>query len=213
MVTSFATTRGTNFGLGSRTFFAAALLVTLSSFAKETATVLLEIPRGVSSVMSSLAVVHAASLPLAYSAPIPAPTVSLPAPLAIATPAPSPVRTHAAHSKPLAGLFTGMASWYGKILQDHRTASGRRFNMFELTAAHRSLPFGSKVRVTNLRNRRSVIVTITDRGVLNADRIIDLSYAAAEQLDMIRSGVDPVRLDVLTKKEALLAEAAIPAQP
>ena len=85
--------------------------------------------------------------------------------------------------------------------------------MFELTAAHRDLPFGSKVRVTDLRNRKSVIVTITDRGVLSANRIIDLSYAAAQQLDMIKAGVDPVRLDVLTKKQALLAEADVPAQP
>ncbi len=85
--------------------------------------------------------------------------------------------------------------------------------MFELTAAHRDLPFGSKVRVTDLRNRKSVIVTITDRGVLSANRIIDLSYAAAQQLDMIKAGVDPVRLDVLTKEQALLAEADVPAQP
>ncbi len=106
-----------------------------------------------------------------------------------------------------------MASWYGKVLHNHRTASGRRFNMFELTAAHRNLPFGSKVRVTNLRNRKSVIVTITDRGELNADRIIDLSFAAAQQLDMIKSGVDPVRLDVLNPRQSLLAEAVIPAKP
>ena len=59
-----------------------------------------------------------------------------------------------------------MASWYGKVLQNHLTASGRRFNMYELTAAHRDLPFGSRVKVTDLRNHRSVVVTITDRGVL-----------------------------------------------
>lgn len=99
---------------------------------------------------------------------------------------------------------SGMASWYGKVLQDHRTASGRRFNMYELTAAHRTLPFGSKVKVTDLRNHRSVVVTITDRGVLDADRVIDLSYGAAEQLKMIHSGVDPVRLEVLTSKNVPL---------
>jgi rare lipoprotein A len=99
-------------------------------------------------------------------------------------------------------IKSGMASWYGKVLQDHLTASGRRFNMYELTAAHRDLPFGSRVRVTNLRNHRSVVVTITDRGVLFPDRIIDLSYGAAKELQMIKSGVDPVSLDILSIRRA-----------
>jgi rare lipoprotein A len=95
-------------------------------------------------------------------------------------------------------IKSGFASWYGKVLDGHTTASGRRFHMNELTAAHRDLPFGSKVRVTNLRNHRSVVVTITDRGELFPERIIDLSYGAARQLHMIKSGVDPVQLDVLS---------------
>src|ERR1700728_3669734 len=95
-------------------------------------------------------------------------------------------------------IKSGMASWYGQVLQNHRTASGRRFNMFELTAAHRSLPFGSQVKATDLRNHKSVIVTITGRGVLDADRVIDLSFGAAQKLDMVKSGVDPVSLEVLT---------------
>ncbi len=99
-------------------------------------------------------------------------------------------------------IKSGMASWYGKVLQNHLTASGRRFNMYELTAAHRDLPFGSRVKVTNLRNHRSVVVTITDRGVLFPDRIIDLSYGAAKELQMIKSGVDPVSLDILSVKRA-----------
>jgi rare lipoprotein A len=102
-------------------------------------------------------------------------------------------------------IKSGLASWYGRVLQNHRTASGRRFNMYELTAAHRDLPFGSKVRVTNLRNHRSVVVTITDRGVLFPDRVIDLSYGAAKQLQMIKSGVDPVSLDILSIKGAPFA--------
>jgi len=113
----------------------------------------------------------------------------------------------------LATLTRGMASWYGKVLQGHRTASGRRFDMFEMTAAHRSLPFGSKVKVTDLRNSKSVIVTVTDRGVLTPDRVIDLSYAAAEKLGMLHSGVDPVKLEVLSPKQVLVAEAALPEQP
>ena len=70
--------------------------------------------------------------------------------------------------------------------------------MNELTAAHRTLPFGSKVKVTDLRNKRSVIVTITDRGELFPERVIDLSLAAAKQLQMVKMGVDPVRLELLS---------------
>jgi rare lipoprotein A len=98
----------------------------------------------------------------------------------------------------LTRIKSGFASWYGSVLQGHLTASGRRFNMNELTAAHRTLPFGSKVKVTDLRNQRSVVVTITDRGVLYPDRIIDLSLGAARELKMVRMGVDPVRLELLT---------------
>jgi rare lipoprotein A len=104
----------------------------------------------------------------------------------------------------LTRVKSGLASWYGSVLQNHLTASGRRFNMYEMTAAHRSLPFGSKVKVTNMRNHRSVVVTITDRGVLNPDRVIDLSYGAAQQLKMVKSGVDQVRLEVLTSKNVPL---------
>jgi rare lipoprotein A len=100
----------------------------------------------------------------------------------------------------LTRIKSGMASWYGSVLQGHRTASGRRFNMFELTAAHRTLPFGSKVKVTDLRNHRSVVVTITDRGVLDPDRVIDLSWGAAAELHMVKMGVDPVRLELITER-------------
>ena len=99
--------------------------------------------------------------------------------------------------KQVASKFSGMASWYGRALQGHRTASGEPFDMNELTACHRTLPFGTLVRVTNTKNRESVIVRITDRGVLNADRIIDLSAAAADKIGMLRMGVAPVRLSVI----------------
>jgi rare lipoprotein A len=98
----------------------------------------------------------------------------------------------------LTRIKSGMASWYGSVLQGHRTASGRRFDMYEFTAAHRTLPFGSKVKVTNLRNHRSVVVTVTDRGVLFPERVIDLSWAAAKELDMLKMGVDPVKLELIT---------------
>jgi rare lipoprotein A len=100
----------------------------------------------------------------------------------------------------LTRIKSGMASWYGSVLQGHLTASGRRFNMYELTAAHRTLPFGSKVKVTNLRNHRSVVVTITDRGVLYPERVIDLSWGAAKELNMVKMGVDPVKLELITER-------------
>ena len=91
----------------------------------------------------------------------------------------------------------GMASWYG---ESQMTASGERFDRHSLTAAHRSLPFGTRVRVTNQRNGRTVIVRINDRGPFGGHgRIIDLSEAAARQLHMIDAGVVPVTLEVLPR--------------
>lgn len=91
----------------------------------------------------------------------------------------------------------GTASYYGKAHHGKRTASGERFNLNALTAAHRTLPFGTRVKVTNLDNGRSVVVRINDRGPFRRGRIIDLSRAAAEQLNMLRSGTAPVRLESL----------------
>ncbi|EMV9186101.1 septal ring lytic transglycosylase RlpA family protein [Escherichia coli] len=91
----------------------------------------------------------------------------------------------------------GTASYYGKAHHGKRTASGERFNQNALTAAHRTLAFGTRVRVTNLDNGRSVVVRINDRGPFGRGRIIDLSKAAAEQLNMLRSGTAPVRLEGL----------------
>jgi rare lipoprotein A len=91
----------------------------------------------------------------------------------------------------------GVASWYGYPHHGRITASGRRFNMHELTAAHRTLPFGTRLRVTNLMNGRSVTVTITDRGPFVKQRVLDLSYAAAREIGMIGPGMAPVQLEVL----------------
>ncbi len=93
---------------------------------------------------------------------------------------------------------TGEASWYGTPHHGHRTASGEIFDMYRLTAAHPSLPFGSRVRVTNLRNGRSVEVRVNDRGPIVAGRIIDLSYAAAQELVAVSDGTIPVRIRVLS---------------
>ena len=95
-----------------------------------------------------------------------------------------------------AGL-QGMASWYGKQFHNQVTASGARFNTQAMTAAHRSLPFGTKVRVTNLQNNKSCVVEITDRGPFAHHRIIDLSYAAAQSIGMAERGTAEVELQVL----------------
>jgi len=91
----------------------------------------------------------------------------------------------------------GKASYYGARHHGNKTASGERFDQHALTAAHRSLPFGSRVRVTNLRNDKSVVVRINDRGPYARGRIIDLSQQAAGRLDMLRAGVVPVRVEQL----------------
>ena len=91
----------------------------------------------------------------------------------------------------------GKASWYGRVFQHKRTASGEPYDMNDLTAAHRTLPLGSWVKVTNLRNDRSVMVRINDRGPVRKSRIIDLSYGAAKVLGMGSVGISSVRLDIV----------------
>lgn len=92
----------------------------------------------------------------------------------------------------------GIASFYGESLQGQKTASGERFDMNALTAAHRTLPFGSKVLVTNLDNGKQVTVRINDRGPYAKGRIIDVSRAAARVLEMIKRGFAHVRLEVIS---------------
>lgn len=96
---------------------------------------------------------------------------------------------------PIAPVQIGVASWYGPHFQGHRTADGERFDMHKLTAAHRTLPLGTRVRVTNLKNGRSVEVTINDRGPVPKDRVIDLSKRAAQALGMTKQGLALVRVD------------------
>jgi len=91
----------------------------------------------------------------------------------------------------------GMASYYSAAFHNGRTASGERYSKYAMTAAHPTLPFGTKVRVTHLGNGRHVVVRINDRGPFVKGRIIDLSYAAARKLGMIRDGVAKVRIEPL----------------
>ena len=97
----------------------------------------------------------------------------------------------------LASAATGQASWYGPGFYGNRTASGEVFRPGTYTAAHRSLPFGTRVRVTNLNNGRSAVVRINDRGPFTGGRIIDLAHGAASDLGVTASGVATVRLEVL----------------
>ncbi|KTE05676.1 septal ring lytic transglycosylase RlpA family protein [Sphingopyxis sp. H115] len=92
----------------------------------------------------------------------------------------------------------GMASYYGNELAGNRTANGERFDPGQLTAAHRTLPFGSMVRVTNMSNGDSVIVRINDRGPFSRGRVIDVSQAAAREIGMHRSGTARVKLALLS---------------
>ncbi len=92
---------------------------------------------------------------------------------------------------------TGHASWYGKKFHGLKTASGETYNMYKLSAAHKTLPIPSYVRVTNLDNQKSVVVRVNDRGPFAHGRILDLSYAAAKQLDMLRSGSAKVQLSLI----------------
>ena len=114
-----------------------------------------------------------------------------------ATPASlTPKRTIAAQR---AALLRGIATWYGTIFNGRKTASGETYDMNAMTACHPTLPFGSLVKVVNLRNKRSVVVRITDRGDLARGRVIDLSYAAANKLAMTNAGIAPVALEVLSR--------------
>ncbi|MBN2103015.1 septal ring lytic transglycosylase RlpA family protein [bacterium] len=94
-------------------------------------------------------------------------------------------------------IFYGRASYYGKKFHGRKTASGEIFNMYALTAAHRTLPFGTVCRVTNQSNKKSVIVRINDRGPFVQGRILDLSYKAADLLDGLNQGILPVKIEIM----------------
>jgi rare lipoprotein A len=100
------------------------------------------------------------------------------------------------HSRPIY-VETGMASWYAAPYQNRRSSNGEVYNMNALTAAHRTLPLNSIARITNVRTGRSAVVRITDRGPFITGRMLDLSLAAAKQVDVWRAGVAEVRLEVV----------------
>lgn len=112
----------------------------------------------------------------------------------------TPVKTKKKVAKSSGGgssYQSGMASWYGGNFHGRKTANGETYNMNALTAAHKTLPFGTRVRVTNTRNGDTVVVRINDRGPFVGGRVIDLSRAAASQIGLTASGVAPVKITVL----------------
>ena len=101
------------------------------------------------------------------------------------------------HHFSISSIRTGLATWYGKVRDQHRTANGEIFDSTLLTGASNTLPFGTRVKVTNLKTGKSVVVRVNDRGILSPGNIIDLTSAAADRIGMLRAGIAPVHLDVL----------------
>ncbi len=107
----------------------------------------------------------------------------------------------------------GVASWYGPGFHQVRTSTGERYDMYAMTAAHKTLPLPAYVRVTNLQNGRSVVVRVNDRGPFVGNRIIDLSYSAAARLDMLRNGTAMVDVRAIDASMPLVLPAAAPPAP
>src|SRR5579872_7073256 len=114
------------------------------------------------------------------------------------SPTPKPEVRKQVKTKP---YQVGTASWYGQIFDGKPTASGEPYDMYDMTAAHLTLPMGSYVKVTNLRNGRSVVVRVNDRGPIVPGRIIDLSYGAAQALQFKQRGLQRVRLDLVNPRD------------
>lgn len=111
-----------------------------------------------------------------------------------------PAATLAATAAAAGDATSGTAAWYGRKFAGRRTASGQRFNPHAMTAAHPTLAFGTRVKVTNTKNNRSVVVTINDRGPSSPGRIIDVTQAAAKKLGFIRAGLTEVGLEIVGKR-------------
>jgi rare lipoprotein A len=151
---------------------------------------------GVSSVVLAAVVITLATPTVQADARLPGPAFTAPPSAPILSGTPTQLASKKAAAK--TSFLRGLASWYGSVLNGHRTASGERFNMYAMTACHPTLPFGTQVRVTDLNTKKSVVVRINDRGVLSEGRIIDLSYAAAQELNITKAGLAPVALEVIS---------------
>lgn len=127
-----------------------------------------------------------------------APSATAPSATAATNPTPPLAQPDRAGDKKSNNMLQGIASWYGGVFNGRLTASGEKFDMYAMTACHPTLPFGTRVRVIDAVNHRSVVVRITDRGDLEPGRIIDLSYGAARKLHMTKAGLAQVKLEVLS---------------
>jgi rare lipoprotein A len=127
--------------------------------------------------------------------------LSVPAAMAQTT-APAAAPSSAPAAKPAATVESGKLAWYGRKFAGRRTASGEAFNPDALTMAHKTLPFGTRVKVTNTKNKKNVTLRVNDRGPTQADRVGDVSLAAARQLGMVRSGVIDAELEVVAAAPA-----------
>ena len=148
---------------------------------------------------------HTYSTTAPAQAPLPeaAPPATSPVPAPAKSPAASPpsgAPSAAERQPPIPGVYAeqGVASWYGVPFDGHRTSNGEIYDMHTMTAAHRTLPFNSIVRVTNLSNGMQTEVRINDRGPFVANRVIDLSLAAAQAIQMVGTGTAPVRLELIS---------------
>ncbi len=153
---------------------------------------------GASSVALTAGVVAVSTRTVHADAPLPRPAATAPLAVPVVSATPAILAPHQPVESATAHALHGLASWYGGKFNGRLTASGERYDMYAMTACHPTLPFGSVVRVVNLDNNKSVVVRITDRGYLFKGRIIDLSYGAARQLEMIKPGIVRVELEVIS---------------
>ena len=128
-------------------------------------------------------------------------------------PPPPPAAARGSSSTKVGETETGIASWYGHPYHGRQAADGEIYDMETLVAAHRTLPFHTWVRVVNLRNGKTVEVRIIDRGPFIDGRIIDLSHAAAEKIDLVRPGIGPVRIEVISAPTASPTVTSTPRPP
>lgn len=162
-------------------------------------------------VFRSLAATGAALVlalsPLANAQNAPAAVPEKAAAASAAAAAPAPAATAAA-AAPAADGLEGKVAYYGKKFNGRKTASGERFNAGAMTMAHKSLPFGTRVKVTNVKNNRSVVVRVNDRGPSTPDRVGDLSAGAASKIRMTRAGVIDAKLEVVGQPKTAMAKKA-----
>ena len=153
---------------------------------------------GASSVALTVGVVTVTTRTVHADAPLPLPAATAPLAVPVVSATPAVLAAHQPVESAAAHALHGLASWYGGRFNGRPTASGERYDMNAMTACHPTLPFGTLVRVVNRKNRRAVVVRITDRGYLYSGRILDLSYGAAQKLEMIKPGVAEVDMEVLS---------------